>query len=204
MIKIRTSCENEMLAVYLGEEAKSVRYKEQIENVCKDRGADISVILNPDIGNDSHNMLRKDIMRSFRGYPDTDMFERFPKINCWTMCECEKEDLERIYYINYCYWNDISKNTGKPSEAAKTINEGIRIYDVPNDNFLNGAKFLNHGVFPPIILITCDDEKYLCIEGHSRVTSYALSPDKFSGTKALVGKCSKEDLVNYDKRSIFE
>ena len=55
-------------------------------------------------------------------------------------------------------------------------------------------------MFPPIILITCNNKKYLVIEGHSRVTIYGLNPQKFNKTLGFIGICSKEEMKKYDNR----
>ena len=53
-----------------------------------------------------------------------------------------------------------------------------------------------------MILITCNDEKYLIIEGHSRMTIYAFVPHKLEGTYAYVGYCSPEEMKKYDARML--
>lgn len=200
---IRKYSENEMIALFLGEEIKSQRFKDQIEDICMKNNIDISEIILPNILDERQNITRKKVINIFRGYPDRDMFERFPKVKEWNYCECESGDLGEIHYINYCYWNELSKDTGKPPVAADTIREGTNVYDVPNDRFIEGADFLDNNTFPPVILVTCDYKKYLCIEGHSRITSYALNPSKFEGSCAVVGKCNREELNYYDGRDIF-
>lgn len=54
--------------------------------------------------------------------------------------------------------------------------------------------------FNPIILITADQERYLIIEGHSRMTVYGLDPKKFVGTFGYLGIFSEEEMINYDPR----
>ena len=65
-------------------------------------------------------------------------------------------------------------------------------------NFNVTMAFLN--VFDTIILITADQERYLIIEGHSRMTVYGLDPKKFVGTFGYLGICSEEEMINYDPR----
>ena len=49
-------------------------------------------------------------------------------------------------------------------------------------------------------LITCNEEKYLIIEGHSRMTVYGFDPSKLNGTFAYVGYTSEEEMKKYDPR----
>lgn len=131
------------------------------------------------------------------------MFNNFPAIEKWELMQLSADDINNIYYINYDYWNELSNNTSSPIEAAKNINKGIEIYDVSNKPFLEGMSYLKNGKFPPVILITCNDEKYLIIEGHSRMTIYGLDPSKLEGTYAYVGYCSIKDMEKYDSRMVI-
>ena len=84
-----------------------------------------------------------------------------------------------------------------------TIREDRRIFDVPNDRFLAGETFLREGgKFPPIILLWSGMGPYVIVEGHLRMTSYALAPEYFPGTFCFVGTCTRKALkrwnVNYD------
>ena len=52
------------------------------------------------------------------------------------------------------------------------------------------------------ILITCNDKRYLIVEGHSRMTIYGFDPTKLDGTYAYVGYCSSRDMKKYDPRML--
>ena len=139
-------------------------------------------------------------MGLFRGYPDKELFNNFPKNIDWEFVQFDAEDLDKIYYINYDYWNELSNNTSKPVEASKNIRNGIEIYEVSNKPFLEGLNYIDS--FPPVILLTCNDYKYLIIEGHSRMTVYGLNPTTFKNTYGFIGHCSKEEMSLYDSRMV--
>jgi hypothetical protein len=162
------------------------------------------IIINGNINSKEENQLRKKIMKIFRGYPDEELFERFPKNIEWKFVQFDNTDIDRIYYINYDYWNELSNNTSKPIEAAKNIRSGIEIYDVSNQPFIDGEKLLEIKKFPPIIILTSNEEKYLIIEGHSRMTIYGLNPNKFANTYGFVGYCSEKEMQYYDSRMISD
>ena len=111
-------------------------------------------------------------------------------------CSLENEDLPKIKYINYSYWNELSDYTGSPIIAAKTILSGKTVYDVPNDGFWKAADYIKSGnTFPPLITLTDNDEyEYMLIEGHQRVTAYALAPEYFNNISVLCGYCSTNDI----------
>lgn len=200
MKKIRKSNEDEMILEFLKGELNSLRFNEKLYNVLEKLNISKEIILNGNINDIDENKKRKLIMLNFRGYPTEDLFERFPLINEWQYVEFEKGDIDKINYINYDYWNELSNNTSKPVEAAKNINNGVEIFDVSNKPFIDGVKYFKK--FPPVILITCNDEKFLIIEGHSRMTVYGLKPEEFIGTFGYIGYCNEKDMKKYDSRMI--
>ena len=142
-------------------------------------------------------------MEKFRGYPTEDIFERFPKEFNWFYVEFEEGDIDKIFYLNWEYWNEISNNTSKPTEAAKNIYNGVEIYDVSNEPYFKGLEYLeSNNKFNPIIALTCNEEKFVLIEGHSRMTVYGMKPELFAGTFGYIGYCSKEEMAIYDPRMI--
>ena len=199
---IRDSSEEEMILEFLKGEIKSVRFNEDLIKVLKKLNIDEKIIQNGDISNSDENRKRLEIMKLFRGYPNQELFNNFPIIKKWKYAQLSFNDMKNIYYINYDYWNELSNNTGSPYEAAKNVKKGIEIYDVSNKPFLEGEKYLENNKFPPVILITCNDKKYLIIEGHSRMTIYALNPHKLEGTYAYIGYCSEKEMQKYDFRMI--
>lgn len=197
---IRESNEAEMILEFLKGEINSNRFNADLIKVLNQLKLDENIIYNGDISNKEENKKRLEIMYLFRGYPTKELFENFPVIEKWKLMQLSALDINNIYYINYDYWNELSNNTSSPIEAAKNINKGIEIYDVSNKPFLERMSYLKNGKFPPVILITCNDEKYLIIEGHSRMTIYGLDPSKLEGTYAYVGYCSIKEMEKYDSR----
>ena len=114
-----------------------------------------------------------------------------------------EKDIDNIYYIDYDYWNELSNGTSKPVEAAKVVNSGREIYNVSNQPFFDGFEYNKANKFPPIILITCNNEKFLIIEGHSRMTIYGFNPSKLNGTYAYVGYTTENEMRKYDQRMLI-
>ncbi len=203
MLKIRNSNEDEMILEFLKGEINSKRFNEKLYKVLSKLELNVSIITSGDVLNSDENTLRKNIMKLYRGYPDSELFNNFPKIDKWCFVKLSSEDIDNMYYINYDYWNELSNNTSKPIEAAKTIKSGKEIYDVSNKQYLDGLEELENGKeFPPVILITCNEKKLLIIEGHVRMTIYALDRLKLDGTYAYIGYCKKEEMDKYDSRMI--
>jgi len=200
---VRKSSENEMILDFLKGELFSDRFNESILGVLSDLELDKNLIVEGNLDSNSQNELRKKVIKNFRGYPSEELFNNFPKIYKWDFVEFDETDIDKIYYINYDYWNELSKGTSKPKTAAKTIESGVEIYNVSNKPFVEGAKILERKKLPPVILITCNEKKYLIIEGHSRMTLYGMKPRKFEKTNGYVGYCSIEDMKKYDSRMVL-
>jgi len=196
MRKIKASNENEMVYEFLKMEIESDRYAEQIKAVLKEICIDTAIITNGNIMSDDENILRAEILKRFRGWPSEELFANFPAKIDWVWAEFDRDDISKIFYIEYSYWNELSNYTGSPLEAAKTIRAGRAIYDLPNDDFLEDARKLREGhTFPPMIFLTDESEsRYIILEGHSRMTAYGLEPDCFENVPVLLGYCSNEEL----------
>ena len=91
------------------------------------------------------------------------------------------------------------QHTSSPLIAAETIREGKEIYGVSNSASISGLNYLEQGgSFPPIILLTSDNENYIILEGHSRMTVYGLAPSFFEGSKCYIGICEEDELLKWN------
>lgn len=199
---IRNATESEMILEFLRGELNSNRFNSDLNKVLKKLNIESNIITNGNILDSKENKLRLQIMKEYRGYPDKELFYLFPKEIDWKYVKLSSEDLDNIFYIDYDYWNLLSSNTSKPSEAVKTIKNDIEIFDVSNQPFLDGVEYLKNNSFPPVVLLTCNGEKFLIIEGHSRMTIYAFLPSKLNNTYAYIGYCSEEEMKKYDIRML--
>lgn len=193
---LRESSENEMILELLKAEYGSERFSEQLTEAMEKNGLTGGIILSADLQNEAENTKRKKLLGTFRGYGENrELFERFPTVGEWKLCSFSEKDLVNIRYIDYSYWNELSAGTHKPLSAVETIRSGIRIYDVSNDGFLRTAEYIkNGGTFPKLFFLTSDYENFVIVEGHLRMTAYALVPECFDNVEVIVGKCSSEEL----------
>jgi hypothetical protein len=85
-------------------------------------------------------------------------------------------EIARVRYMDYSYWYEISGGSRLPADAAARIQAGIRAWDVPNGRFTEAARALARGEqFPPLILVGENQPELVCLEGHLRLTAYALA-----------------------------
>ena len=194
---LRESSENEMILEFLKAESTSERFFKQMKNTMEELGFDDKIIFSANLQNEIENTKRKKLLGEFRGYGEgRKLFENFPiEFSEWSLCSFSRPDLERIRYIDYSYWNELSAGTHKPLAAAETIRSGVRIYDVSNAGFLHASEYIkNGGTFPKLFFLTSDYENFVIVEGHLRMTAYALVPECFNNVEIIVGKCSSEEL----------
>lgn len=60
---------------------------------------------------------------------------------------------------------------------------------------MHAAEYIkNGGTFPRLFFLTADYENFMIVEGHQRMTAYALVPECFENVEVIVGKCSEEEL----------
>lgn len=196
---LRQSSENEMILEYLKAEYSSDRFSEKIRETMKKLSINEKIVLSADLQNASENRQRKDLLGSVRGYGlRQGMFERFPNVTEWHLCSFSEEDLGKIRYIDYSYWNELSGGTHLPIDAARTIRKGISIYGQSNDGFINAASYTTSGgVFPKMFFLTADFENYVIVEGHQRMTAYAIAPEYFNNIEVIVGKCDGNELKGW-------
>lgn len=196
---LRASSEEEMIAEFLNAEYRSERFSEDIKEAMNALSLNESIILSADLNNAADNSARKKLLGEFRGYGlDRDLFERFPTEIEWSLCNFARDDLSKIRYIDYSYWNELSQGTKSPLKAAENILGGAEIYGQSTEGFVKAAEFLkNGGKFPRIILLTSDLEHFVIVEGHLRMTAYALAPEYFDKVECFVGKCRGDDLKNW-------
>ncbi len=91
-----------------------------------------------------------------------------------------KDELWTVRYVEYSYWNVISAGSRLPLDAAAQIRNNVTAFDVPNTGFLKAAGAVREGhTFPELILVRCGPAApSVVLEGHLRLTAYALEPEQ--------------------------
>lgn len=172
---IRPTSEADMISVYLKGEIVSERFGHFIIDRLEQHGKSRLLVDRPDIANDDENAFRRYLLGAYRSY----VFEELPPDIAWYRALLNREEVARIRYIDYDYWNELSGNTRMPSAAVKTIAAGREIFGVSNEGFLKVAQALREGAtFPELILVgTSPDNDLTVYEGHLRLTAYLLAPE---------------------------
>lgn len=170
--------ENLFILTFLKSEIDSKRFGEKVWSGLKKFNSSESLIFEADLNDENQNYIRRQILDSYRKYSSREeLFEDFPIDILWQEELWEMENLLKSLYINYSYWNELSNQTRKPIIAAQNILAGKEIFGVSNQHFL---KFINQTQtinFANIILVkeSQKSNKSVILEGHSRITIYALN-----------------------------
>ena len=78
--------------------------------------------------------------------------------------------------MDYSYWIELSHGSRLPIDAARRIVAGQRAYGVSNQWMLEAADAVTRGQrLPPLILVGQRHDELVCLEGHLRLTAYALA-----------------------------
>ena len=78
---IGNSTENKMISLFLLEEIKSERWKNEIIKIMQLNNFEINIVKNPNLNDENENNIRKYILNKFRGYNNKEIFENYPKKN---------------------------------------------------------------------------------------------------------------------------
>ena len=180
-----------MVSLFLSTEFRSARWREPIADALAALHAPPDLIDTPDTSSPEENRMRAEVLGRFRGYRENrELFEGYPADVRWFRVTLDGHDLPRLKYVDYSYWNELSGGTRRPVDAAATIRAGRTVFDVANDGFLAGLRFVRAGgTFSPLILVAPESDGDLVIlEGHVRATVYALAAQtELRPFSALVG-----------------
>jgi hypothetical protein len=169
-----------VVAHFLKHEMRSDRFGRAICNLLEQNGWPASLLEEPDLQSAEECLIRAKTLTEFRGYQrNADMFEGFPNDVAWARFAISDLELMQVRYIDYSYWNELSGGSRLPSDAAIRIRNGATAFGMSTHHFLEMAEALRNGAkYPELILVGAEPHSALVVlEGHARLTGYALAPD---------------------------
>jgi hypothetical protein len=171
------SSDDEMVATFLRGELSSERFGGDIRSCLASCGQAEWLLTHPDLSDPEANAARRAVLAATRGYgEDRELFIDFPAQVSWIRAILCAGEIARVRYMDYSYWLEISGGSRLPADAAARIKAGEQAWDVPNERFVTAARALASGQrFPPLILVGEKQDELVCLEGHLRLTAYALA-----------------------------
>lgn len=171
--------EDEVVSIFLKGELKSKRFSHDIVNAIKKLNGDENLIINPDLTKSEENILRKEILEETRKYISREgLFEGFPNDVNWYRVEFPLDFLiNDVKYINYDYWIELTNGSRLPKDAIEKIKNDEKVFNVSYDNFIQASEYFKKNKSFDEIIIVSDSKSFVVLEGHLRLTVFALNKD---------------------------
>lgn len=161
---MREISEDEMIAVFLRGEIDSDRWGPKLRELLARDGRTEA--------DDSE--YRRQLLDEHRAYVRREgLFHGFPEHVDWYRAVLDRDEVLDVLYINWDWWLTLSGGTRSPRDAARRIRAGeVAGVDVAAAGFESDAP-------PELIVVTTPDRSRLVVlEGHGRLTAYALFPER--------------------------
>jgi hypothetical protein len=182
--------EEEFVVFFLATEITSPRWGGQIEQLLRRDGRGREIITDPDVHRAGDNRYRLRLFNEFRGYADrTRLFGGFPRDVRWHRALITREELQKVKYIRWDYWTDITNGTRLPRDAVERLKAGgMQTGDAQYIRSISET-IRNRAAIPePILVATDQHSPPVVLEGHARVTAYFIDPRYIPGKlKVIVG-----------------
>jgi hypothetical protein len=146
-------------------------------------GREPNVLRQPDLGVAEENAYRRRLLDEHRSYERREgLFLDFPREIEWFRAELDREELLDILYINWDWWLRMSGGPRLPLDAAARIRRDEAPEATVETNEPIAARLLSADPPPPLIVVApTDHSKLVLLEGHVRLTAYALFPEYLPG-----------------------
>jgi hypothetical protein len=196
---VRASSEDEMIALFLETELTSVRHGSGLRQLLQAHALPERVVVAPDLADPSDNAQRRRLLDMHRGCESrVGLFAGFPRDVRWEWVALSPEKLLSTKYINYDYWRELSGGSRLAADAPAVIRAGVTPFRVSSEWAIHfGETFAAGAQFPPLILVSSAPHMQLVVlEGHARLTAYAMHPDALpSEVEVLLG--TSFDMVHW-------
>jgi hypothetical protein len=174
---LRRIGEDEVVATYLRAELAG-RFGKGLRALLARDGRSTAVVSRPNVADADDNRYRRALLDEHRGYErGEEIFEGFPRGIEWWRMALSPEEVLGILYINWEWWRAASGGSRRPADAARRI-RASEIPGVTVEEHEPIAAALCAGRRPPelIAVTTTERERLVLLEGHARLTAYALFP----------------------------
>lgn len=175
---IGESSEDEMVAVFLRAELLSDRFGETVRGALAQAGVGEDIVLNANLDDARENALRRELLGTARGFRRREgVFGGFPDDLRWERATLAPDEVLAIRFIAYDYWVELSGGSRLPTDAARRIRAGVNVFGVPSEGFLAIADSFAVTSPPPLIAVGGIGPGLVLLEGHVRLTAFALRPE---------------------------
>jgi hypothetical protein len=167
---LRRSSEDEMVAVFLRAEVDSARYGTNLRALLDRDRRPHDILRRPDLADAEANAYRRGLLEEHRAYETREgLFGGLPRDVEWSRVALTRDEVLDILFIAWDWWLTLSGGTRQPREAARLIRVGA----------IPGAEAGEPIAAAPELIALTDSEhsRLVLLEGHVRLTQYALHPE---------------------------
>jgi hypothetical protein len=171
--------EAEVVAAFLRGELDSERWRESLLALLREDGMDVAVVESPDVDDPAECAYRAQLLDRHRGWLHREgLFGGFPEHIEWRRAALSRDEVLGILYIDWDWWLELSGGTRSPRDAARRILEDEGADATAAEHEPLAAALQTTPPPPELIAVTTTARTPLVlVEGHARLTAYALFPD---------------------------
>ena len=176
---LRAVPEAEVVAAFLRGELDSPRYDKRLLELLHADDVDVSILRTPNLEDPAECAYRETLLDRHRAWRRRKgLFDGFPYWVAWSRVALMPEEVLAIRYINWDWWLRISGGTRRPVEAAARIRQN-EVAGVSAEEHEPIAAGLQAAEQPPELIAVAPPSRsrLVLLEGHVRLTAYALYPE---------------------------
>ena len=176
---VRAAREAEVVAAFLRAELDSPRWRERLLGLLREDGVDEAVVAEPDVHDPAQAAYRERLLDRHRGWLRREgLFDGLPERIEWCHAALHPDEVLSILYIDWDWWLRLSGGTRRPLDAAARIRAG-ETADAIAERHRPIAERLRTANPPPELIAVAppDRSRLVLMEGHCRLTAYALYPE---------------------------
>jgi len=171
--------EPEVVAAFLRGELESERWREELLALLREDEMDAAVVESPDVDDPGECAYRARLLDRHRAWLRREgLFDGFPSHVEWRRAALSPEDVLGILYIDWDWWLTLSGGTRRPLDAAARIRRGAVPGVTAEEHEAIASRLRTDDPQAQLIAATDPDRtRLVCLEGHVRLTAYALYPE---------------------------
>lgn len=168
-----------MVATFLRAELDSPRYGERIRQLLTEVGSEEALLLAPKLDDVGANARRGELLERDRAWLSREgLFNGFPEQVEWSLVGLDPEEVLGILHIDWDWWLRLSGGTRRPLDAAARIRANQVPGSTAEEHEAIAARLESDDPPPELIVVSTPDcSRLVAVEGHVRLTAYALYPE---------------------------
>jgi hypothetical protein len=164
-----------VVLAFLRGELESRRFG-QATQVALEACGGLELVTAPDLDSDDENAARLRALTTTKGWgTNAGLFTGFPTDVSWSHGVLDPDELERVRFIDYSYWVELSGGSRRPADvvtmlASDDLAPWVRQVGVDWCHELAAAVRTTRSMHPLIVVAAPELERIVVLEGHARLT----------------------------------